>query len=135
MRDVHSACSLTVYSSLISLTEYYTWCLALQTLVARATVAGQCTATLPVCVSLSAPVSPDGEMESRLALLCLLSSLITPTVRGWRLYTQCARAHCHPANDRETEYEFDQPTQIFLDQELADQLQQSHRQAGLVLPP
>ena len=66
----------------------------------------------------------------RLFLPWLLSSLLSPPGQEARLYTECDRAQCQPATDRQTQFEFDQPTQLFLDQELAAHLQQSHRQEG-----
>ena len=74
-------------------------------------------------------------MKSGLVVSWLATFLLTSPGRGRRgrqLYTDCHRATCQPATDRETQFEFDQPAELYLDQELATKLHQSHRQAGLV---
>ena len=71
-------------------------------------------------------------MKPSLVLSCLFSSVLTSRQvrqarQATRLYTECGRAECQPATDRQTQFEFDQPQQLYLDQELESSLNNSHR--------
>ena len=69
----------------------------------------------------------------------LVISLLSVTARlsvrerASRLYRECQRAVCSPRTDRQTDFQFDQPEQTYLDTDILDQLEQSHRHLKLIL--